>query len=245
MQARERAVGRVYWHRDGGTRYAHWFDGRSHWYGFYNGPRFYWTRYDDHRWWWYDEGMDRWLYWHDNYWWWNNPNAPGTPYVVVGENYYPYPAVAADPALAPGAVPADTPQAVSSEDDDSGEAPQYGGGESVVSPDGSREVQIYGERREAFLYDRSNGTPQFVAYLAPGVRKAQFSEASGDKLQVLLLLEDGTYDVFDGQGRSALQPDDSAPGAPQTPGADAVPADAQDPGQPPSDAPPIPEQNQP
>ncbi|NNN04878.1 MAG: hypothetical protein HKL90_03160 [Elusimicrobia bacterium] len=238
LQSSETRVNHPYWHDVGGMRYAHWYDGRRHWYGFYNGPQFYWTRYDDNRWWWYDQGADRWLYWHDNYWWWNNPNAPQTPYVVIGDSYYPYDETLQQPAASADAEPTDSSDAIAAADSNGGGANE----QAVVSPDSTREVQIYGERREAFLYDRSSGEPQFLAYLAPGVKSAQFSESTGDKLQVLLLLLDGTYDVFDAQGRSALRPVDGAPSQPSTPGVDAVPADAPDMGAPPTSPPPIPAQ---
>ncbi|MDE2511911.1 MAG: hypothetical protein KGL74_12385, partial [Elusimicrobia bacterium] len=34
-----------YRHNEDGVRYIHYYDGRRHWYGFCNGPTFYWTRY--------------------------------------------------------------------------------------------------------------------------------------------------------------------------------------------------------
>jgi hypothetical protein len=112
---------------------------------------------------------------------------------------------------------------------------------SKVSPDGTREVQVYGDRREAFLYDRTGGgDPQFIAFLASGVKHVQFSEVGGDTLQVMLLMLDGSYDVFDANGRSILPTTgNGAPAQPGVPGTDAVPADASSsdatpPSQPPS-----------
>jgi len=240
----EHEVNHVYWHNDGNQRYAHSYDGHVHWYGFYNGPRFYWTRWEDNRWWWFDQASTRWLYWYSGYWWWNDPANPTSPYVVVNDTYYPYAEVAADPQIAPGAAPADSSSAMAAADT---AAKGQHGNFAKVSPDGSREVQVYGDRREAFLYDRTGGEPRFIAFLAASVKHVQFSEASGNQLQVLLLLLDGTYDVFDANGRSLIQPggQNGAPTTPAVPGADAVPAapaaptDASGPnGAPPQSAPP-------
>jgi hypothetical protein len=97
---------------------------------------------------------------------------------------------------------------------------------SKASPDGTREVQVYGDRHEAFLYDRTGGgEPRFIAYLATGVKHVQFSEGTGIDLHVMLLMRDGSYDVFDADGRSVLpQTGNGAPATPQTPGTDAIPA---------------------
>jgi hypothetical protein len=238
-EADERSVNHVYWHTEGSQRYAHSYDGHAHWYGFYNGPRFYWTRYEGNRWWWFDQNATRWLYWHDGYWWWNNPANPAFLFVVVDDTYYPYADVAADPQLAPGAAPADSSSAMSAVD---AAGQGVSGNFGKVSPDGSREVQVYGDRREAFLYDRTGGTePRFIAFLAAGVRQVQFSESTGNDLQVLLFLLDGTYDMFDADGRSLLASAASgAPGEPGLPGAAAPPEDA-----PPPDAPPPPPPTEP
>jgi hypothetical protein len=283
----ERLVNHPYWHTDNNVRYAHMYDGHIHWYGFYNGPRFYWTRYEDNRWWWFDQAAGRWLYWYDNYWWWHNPANPAIPYVVINDSYYPYSDIEANPQLAPGvtsapaatgaasqtamdappsapptapqtavaAAPSAAPSAASQASADAAPpaAPQTGddavraraaaamtaldkaghGNRSFVSPDATREVRIYGDQHEAFLYDRTGGgAPRFIGLLASGARRAQFSETSSDHLQILLLMHDGSYDVFDADGHSLLQ---SAAGDPAAPsGADATPA--------PPSAPPIPAQ---
>ena len=213
----ETLVNHPYWHTENNVRYAHTYDGNIHWYGFYNGPRFYWTRYEDNRWWWFDQAANRWLYWYDNYWWWHNPANPGVPYVVINDNYYPYSDIEANPQLAPGVTSAPGPEPASPSAAPV-VAPQTAaamaaldktghGNRTYVSPDSSREVQIYGDRHEAFLYDRTGGgEPRFIAFLASGARRAQFSESSNDHLQVLLLMHDGSYDVFDADGHSLLQP---------------------------------------
>jgi hypothetical protein len=265
-EAAESVVNRTYWHADNNVRYAHMYDGHVHWYGFYDGPRFYWTRYEDNRWWWFDQTANRWLYWYDSHWWWHNPVNPATPYVVINDNYYPYPEIEANPQLAPGvtSAPGPTPTAPSAPPQAAmatapgtapGGAPPTGddavrdrasaamaalgkaghGNRTYVSPDSTREVQIYGDRHEAFLYDRTGGgEPQFIAFLASGARRAQFSEAGDNRLQVLLMMQDGSYDVFDTDGHSLLPP---AAGSGEPP-APAMGADATQPA--PPSAPPIP-----
>jgi hypothetical protein len=233
----ERQVNHVYWHTDGGQRYAHFYDGKNHWYGFYNGPRFYWTRYEDNRWWWFDQTASRWLYWHGGYWWWNDPANPAQIDVVVNNDYYPYAEVAAEPGLAPGAAPDDSSSAMAAVDS-SGKGVH--GNFSKVSRDGTREVQVYGDRREAFLYDRTGGgDPRFIAFLASGVKRVQFSEGAGIDLHVMLLMLDGSYETFDSDGRS-LQPTtgNGAPAQPGVPGTDAVPADSSTGDAPPPSQPP-------
>lgn len=199
--------GRYYWHDVGRVRYAHYRDRRGDdWYGFYHGPRFYWTRYWADRWWWYDPRFERWVYWWDGYWWW--PGPAGGVYVYVDNNYYPYddgtvtveqPVTAAPPQ----AVPASADQ-----------------GSSTTSPDGTRMVQIYGDRRDAFLYSVSSGRPAFMKYLASGVKKARFSGGqSGKPLRLLLDLDDGSFALYDESGQPLDGPSISAaPGAvPQAP----------------------------
>jgi hypothetical protein len=236
-EADERQVNHIYWHTEGGGKYAHWYDGKVHWYGFYNGPRFYWTRYEDNRWWWYDQTATRWLYWHDGYWWWNDPANAAQMYVVVNDSYYPYAEVAADPSLAPGAAPDDSSSAMSVVD---AAGKGVHGNFAKRSPDGTREIQVYGDRREAFLYDLTGGgDPRFIAYLATGVKHVTFSEASGSDMQIMLLMLDGSYDVFDADGNSILpKTGNGAPAQPGTPGADAIPADSSSQDAAPPSAPP-------
>jgi hypothetical protein len=261
-ETEEVVVGRTYWHTENSVRYAHMYDGHVHWYGFYDGPRFYWTRYEDGRWWWFDQTANRWLYWYDNCWWWHNPANPAMPYVVINDIYYPYTAIEANPQLAPGVTSAPGPATASS-----GQPPvpasaiaqpaaatapaaaaqadasaamtslDAAGNRKYVSPDGTREVQIYGERHEAFLYDNTvPSDPAYISFLAQGVKSVHFSESGNTNLQILLLLSDGSYDVFDAAGQSLLQPASTAAAAP------AQAAPASDTATPPASAPPIPAQ---
>jgi hypothetical protein len=87
-----------YWHRDNGVRYCHYFDKHgAHWYGFYNGPKFYWTRYYAGRWWWHDGSQGRWLYYDDGSWFWQDPAAPESIEVYTGNGFAAY--IAANPPL--------------------------------------------------------------------------------------------------------------------------------------------------
>ncbi len=158
IQAGETRAKRVYWHEKNGARFAHYYDGKAHWYGFYDGPRFYWSRYAADRWWWYDAAVSRWLYWNDGYWWWQDPAAPRSVYLDINDSLYAYaastasaPGVAAATTAAP-AVPADAPAAL---DASSAAAKGVSDNSASLSPDGTRMVQIFGDRREAFLYERS------------------------------------------------------------------------------------------
>ncbi len=193
---------RFYWHTVAGVRYAHYYDGGVHWYGFYHGPQFYWTRWNAGYWWWYDPIWFRWVYWYDGYWWWPGPG--GVAFVYVDNAYYPYeengvvvkqPEVHAPPAEVPPARP----------------------GASEVSADGSRMVQITPDG-EAFLYDKSGPEPAFMKYLGKGVAKARFSGGkNGAPLQILLDFKDGTFALFDKDGgpRDAAPEPAAAPGSQQ------------------------------
>lgn len=201
--ARQRNVevvrNRYYWHAVGGVRYCHYWDGGAHWYGFYHGPAFYWTRYWDDRWWWYDPTFARWVYWWSGYWWWPGPG--GAVYVYVDNNYYPY----EDAGMVTVKKPqVDQPPPVAPQEADSGS--------SWVSPDGRRMVQVFGDRSEAFLYDKSGDKPVFMTYLAKGVAQARFlGGGKGQPLRILLDFKDGTFALFDAEGRSS---DAETPAAP-------------------------------
>ena len=171
----ERQPNRYYWHAEGGVRYCHYYDAwGSHWYGFYAGPRFYWTRRWVNRWWWYEPVSTRWLYWHAGYWWWQDPQAPGSLYIYNGGSYVPYARYMSQAAAAPAQV--------------------------YYSPDGTRVAQIVGDDHGAWLYDSSaGGTPTFLAELSTGVASMQFSSAPVS--QILVNRLDGTWAVFDDDGK--------------------------------------------
>ncbi len=90
-QHEELQTERYYWHDDGGVNYCHYLDRRGHhWYGFYNGQNYYWTRYQGNRWWWYDPAPQSWVYYDDGYWWNQNQAQPQEVNVYVNGGYVPY-----------------------------------------------------------------------------------------------------------------------------------------------------------
>lgn len=201
---------RFYWHIEGGIRYAHYFDRGAHWYGFYHGPAFYWTRFHAGRWWWFDARFARWVYWWDGFWWWPAPG--GTAYVFVDNNYYPYEGgvvTVRKPELEP--PPEGTPPA--------------GEGSSWGSPDKRRMVQLHGPRAEAFLYDASGAQPAFLKYLGQGVDKVRFSGGEpGKPLQILLDFKDGSFALFSADGDPMDSAPPGLPGRPPSPPTDIPPA---------------------
>jgi len=221
QQRAEIVPNRYYWHDYHGMRYAHFYDPYGvHWYGFYHGPHFYWTRYYGNYWWWYDVNFARWVFWWDGFWWWPGPAGY---YVYVDNSYYPY---------QEGGVVVQH----SEEQPPAAGVPAPGAGSSWTSPDGKRMVQVAGSDAEAFLYDKSGSQPAFLKFLGRGVDKARFSGgASGKPTRVLLEFKDGTFALFDQDGNPIDEPEAAgeAPGAP--PGAPPAPKEIPPaPGAPPS-----------
>ena len=91
-QREENTPGRYYRHTVGRNRYVHYQDKGVHWYGFYRGSHFYWTRWHEGHWWHYDGAKSRWVYWWSGHWWWQGPS--NVVYVYVNDDYQPYPAPA-------------------------------------------------------------------------------------------------------------------------------------------------------
>jgi hypothetical protein len=182
---------RNYWHNVHGTRYCHTYRSGFHWYGFYFGPHFYWTRYYGGRWWWYDRGFGHWVYWGNGYWWWPGPG--GATYVFVDNAYYPREEAPVD--VEPPA--AEEPPS----------APEEAGGE-WTSPDGKRAVQIHGPQSEAFLYDQSGKEPVYMGYLGKNVEKVRFSGGKdGKPVRILIDFRNGDFALFSADGEPLdLQP---------------------------------------
>ena len=202
---------RYYWHDDRGVRYSHYFDGRHHWYGFYQGRNFYWTRYYGDRWWWYDPLRLRWVFWWDGFWWW--PGPYGAPYVYVDNDYYPY----EDSGVTVEHVE-ERPAPAS--------MPDANAGSTINSPDGRRMVQIFGSDGQAFLYDKTAAPPTFMKYLGQGVSQVRFSAAAaGAPPQILVEYKDDTFALFDQDGNSlstAVKTEESkTPAPPEAP--DSIP----------------------
>ena len=178
-----------YWHNENGMRYSHYYDGRNHWYGFYHGPSFYWTRYYGSRWWWFDGPHARWVFWGNGYWWWAGPG--GVAYVYMDNNYYPYENAGVtveheeNPPASHSALPAADK------------------GVTTTSGDGRRMAQLFGSDAQAFLYDKTFTPPKFVKYLGQGVSKVLFSGGTaGAPMQLVVEFKDGTFALFDADGNS-------------------------------------------
>ena len=189
-QGAERERNRFFWHNDKGRRYAHYFDNDDiDWYGFYFGPSFYWTRYYGDRWWWYDLGYARWVFWWNGSWWWQGPG--GLDYVYMDNNYYPYQEGGVTVRKSTTIPPA-------------GVSPIPGVGRQWTSPDLRRMVEVTGTENAAFLYDRTSGKPVYLSYLGRDVVKVRFTGGGADQpLQLLLDFKDGTFAIFDADGKSA------------------------------------------
>lgn len=207
MQRVEVVPNRFFWHNVDGTRFCHFFDGRVHWWGFYQGPTFYWCQFFDDRWWWFDPRFARWVFWWNGFWWWPGPG--GAAYVYIDNDYYPYQdsgitIAYEEQQTAPSAIPA--PSA----------------GSTTNSPDGRRMVQVFGDDGQAFLYDKTTSPPTFMKYLGQGVSRVRFSGgAGGTPTQILVEYKDDTFSLFDADGNSqssAVKTEESTtPAPPESP----------------------------
>jgi hypothetical protein len=179
--AGERQSNHYYWHRDKDFNYCHYIDGSGyHWYGWYAGDQYFWTRNYAGRWWWYDTEYSRWNFWNDGFWWWQDPYHVGDLYCYNNDTYIP--TNSADDQIV---VTSTDPMASS----------------TYNSPDGTRSVKIATQLQDAFLYDTANPPSFDPIYLASGVQNVQFSNTSnGRPLEIILKLGDGSFDMFDGQG---------------------------------------------
>ena len=178
----ENRAGHYYWHHDGGFDYCHYRDPYGYqWYGWYLGDRCFWTRYYDSRWWWYDADFDRWSFYNDGFWWWQDPYHVGDLYCYSDGSYIP--CNSADDQIVvtqPSTVPVT----------------------SFASPDGTRTVKLVDVSDDAFLYDNAVPPSFNPIYLASGVQRVEFSNsANGRPMEIVLKLNDGSFDLFDGEGQ--------------------------------------------
>ncbi len=175
--------GRFYWHRDDGYDYCHFIDPWGyHWWGWYMADSFFWTRYFDGRWWWYDTGFNRWCFWNDGFWWWQDPYHMGDLYCFDDGAYVP---------------------CNSAEDQVVVTSPLNPNPQIYTSPDATRWVKVSGDSQDAFLFDTANPPTFDPVYLASGVQSVMFSDPSnGRPLEIVLRLNDGSFDMFDSYGNS-------------------------------------------
>ncbi len=179
----ERERNHYYWHQDAGFNYCHYIDGSGyHWWGWYVGDQYFWTRYYASRWWWYDTDFDRWCFWNAGFWWWQDPFHVGDLYCYNNTAYVPC-------NSAEDQVVVTAPVDITERD--------------FTSPDGTRMVKMLTDSQDAFLYDTANPPNFDPVYLASGVKSVQFSDISnGRPLEIILSLNDGSYDMFDSYGNA-------------------------------------------
>lgn len=194
--------GGTYWYYDNGMRWSHHYDhNHVHWFGFYLGGIYFWTRWHNDRLWWHDHSHGRWLHYREGHWWYQDPFDPSVVWIYRDGAYYRYTPVRGGYETRP-----ETPTAPSTPAEPEVKTEFY-------SEDGSRLVKILGDEKEAFLYDASGEEETFKAFLASGVEAVQFAGGTEESpLQVLLTvtLEDGTksFKLFDAEGREFGQPED-------------------------------------
>jgi hypothetical protein len=226
FNASENQVGHHYWHNnDVGVTYCHYLDASGYnWYGWYLGDQYFWTRNFNGRWWWYDADYDRWCFWNNGFWWWQDPYHVSDLYCYNNDNYIP---------------------CNSSEDQVVVTASNNANMQSNVSLDGTRIVKVDADTQDAFLYDTANPPTFDPVYLASGVQSVQFSDTSnGRPMEIILRLNDGSFDMFDAQGNpygpGTFDADQAAQaGQPQADASQAVPpSDADQPNNPPPAAAP-------
>jgi hypothetical protein len=183
FNAAETERGHYYWHQDSGINYCHFIDGSGyHWWGWYAGNQYFWTRYYASRYWWYDTDFDRWCFWNNGFWWWQDPYHVGDLYCYNNDNYVP---------------------CNSAEDQVVVTAPVDANEHDFTSPDGTRTVKLFTDSQDAFLYDTANPPNFDPVYLASGVKSVDFSDTSnGRPLQIILSLNDGSFDMFDNYGNT-------------------------------------------
>ena len=161
------------WHTWNGHRMSHHYDRYGfHWWGWYINNIYFWTRYHNDRYWWYDPYWRRWCYMHDNRWWWQDP-ATSYVYAIIDNRYYRYQDNGGTVVVTPDPTqPEETPPA------DPNEPVPTPGQETIYSVDGTRSIQILGDKKDAYLYDLtvedSNGAGAGGRWLATGVASVKF-----------------------------------------------------------------------
>jgi hypothetical protein len=141
-----------HWKNWDGMNVCHHYDEFGfHWWGFYVGNAYFWTRYFNDGYWWFDPYWHRWVFLRDGRWWWQNPD--GGIYLYDGSDYYQYDSGDDGVVVTPDPTqPVDVPPG--------GDEPAAA---ATYSLDGTRSVQITGENRDAYLYDLTVADPQSAA----------------------------------------------------------------------------------
>jgi len=185
------------WYDWGGYRVAHHYDEFGfHWFGWYVGGVYFWTRYYNDLFWWYDPYWHRWCYFRDGHWWWQDPDNAEVVYIYSGESYYRYEPTTGGVVMTPDQTPpVDAPPA---EDQP---APPADGAKVYCSQDGSRCVDVSGDEARAYLRDTADPPAFEPVLLDSGVSDVRFRlDGDGRLEQILLLKGDGSFVLFDPQG---------------------------------------------
>jgi len=195
-----------YWHKAKGFDYCHYLDvSGNHWYGWYSGNNYFWTRCYGDLWWWYDSDFNRWCFWNEGWWWWQDPYHVGDLYFYAGDQYIPCNSANDQVEV----TTADTPH------------PSI-----FVNDESTRRITVMGKDQDTFLYDTAVPASFKPVYLASKVQNVEFkSPDEGGAEEIDLTLSDGTMNVFDLQGNplettvnsaAHLSPDDGAGTMPLT-----------------------------
>jgi hypothetical protein len=210
--ATESQVGHYYWHNLNGGSFCHYCDRfGGNWYGWCSGAGFFWTQFYWGNWWWQDPLLNNWCYWNNGYWWWQNPQTQIV-YVYNNGNYVP----AEDSNNAgynngPGnennnysQAPENPPPQNNQADDSASTSGQTDEKENPYvfkSPDGTLMVEVAKGSGDAFLYQVVGEEDSKPLYLDSNVAYVKYS-LKGDKLRILLIKEDGSFEVFSADGSS-------------------------------------------
>ncbi|MBI3551012.1 MAG: hypothetical protein HY077_00720 [Elusimicrobia bacterium] len=184
------------WHRWDGHDVCHHYDRYGyHWWGWYIGSVYFWTRYYNDYYWWYDPYWHRWCYCHDGRWWWRDPSRVEYVYVWTDDGYYRYEDSDGGVVMEPDP----TPPVDSPPDPEPAPAPSE---KVYTSADGLRVVKISGDgKKTAYLYDTSDPPAFEPVWLGDGVDEVRFKlDDQGVLSQILTILDNGSFGVFDKDG---------------------------------------------
>jgi hypothetical protein len=211
-----------HWHEMNGWRVCHHYDEFGyHWWGFYIGEVYFWTRFYNDGYWWFDPYWHRWVWLRDGQWWWQDPS--GMVYLYTGGSYYQYGQGSGGVVMTPDPTPpVDVPP---------GDPATPANQTSVYSLDGTRSVQITGDTKDAYLYDLTAEPDSAAAqpkYLASSVTNAAFVDAADGTVSQIILTatDDSGATVTLAFGKDGVSSDASQSFAPAsftpTSGADAA-----------------------
>src|SRR3989338_8841553 len=196
--------GRHHWRYYDGVRLSYRYDPwGNHWFGFYVGSGYFWTRYHHDRLWWYDPYWSRWCYWRNNRWWWQDPDHIDVVYVYVDNRYYRYDDARNGVVLRPDPTPpVEPPPQEPSQPSEPAPDPDE---QIYYSAEGTRSVQVLTKEKRAYLYDRtrqdSDGADIFLVELkrkktdpeknlpaepVKGVTEVEFSDPEDGALLITL-----------------------------------------------------------